>query len=38
MKVLITIVIIVLSLISLESCHLGNSPTGPVELDTTQVD
>jgi hypothetical protein len=38
MKVLIAIVIIVLSLISLESCHLGSSPTGPVEADTTQVD
>ena len=38
MKVLIVVAIIVLALISLESCHLGNSPTGPVESDTTQVD
>ena len=38
MKIFIAIAIIVLALISLESCHLGNSPTGPVESDTTQVD
>ena len=38
MKVFIAIAIIVLALISLESCHLGNSPTGPVEADTTKVD
>ena len=38
MKVLLGIVIIVLTLILLESCHLGNSPTGPVGTDTTQVD
>ena len=38
MKVFIAIAIIVLALISLESCHLGSSPTGPVETDTTQVD
>jgi len=38
MKILIGIVIVVLTLISLESCHLGSSPTGPVGTDTTQVD
>jgi len=38
MKVLIAIAIIVLTLISLESCHFGNSPTGPAGSDTTLVD
>lgn len=38
MKVFIGIAIIVLTLILLESCHFGNSPTGPVGTDTTQVD
>lgn len=37
MKVLIAIAIIVLSLISLESCHLGSSPVGPA-VDSTQVE
>ena len=38
MKTLIAIAVIIIALISIESCHLGNSPTGPVETDTTQVD
>lgn len=38
MKALIGIVIIVLTVISIESCHLGSSPTGTSGSDTTQVD
>jgi len=38
MKVLIGIVIVVLTLISLESCHLGSSPTESSGTDTTHVD
>jgi hypothetical protein len=38
MEILIGIVIIVLTLISVESCHFGSSPTGLVGSDTTKVD
>lgn len=38
MRLLIAIAIIVITLISLESCHIGSSPVGPSGSDSTQVD